>query len=79
MSGRRLRPRPAASAAERTDAHYRKVADHLIDQIERGTASWTQAWQPGEKALPRNVATGKCRWKPSGTPSCSAACASRWH
>ena len=59
MSGRRLGPRPPASAAERTDAYYRKVADHLIDQIERGTAPWTQAWQPGEKALPRNVATGK--------------------
>ena len=59
MSGRRLGARPAASAAERSDAYYRKVADHLIDQIERGTAPWTQAWQPGEKALPRNVATGK--------------------
>ena len=59
MSGRRLRDRAAASAAERTDAHYRKVADLLIDQIESGTASWTQAWQPGEKALPRNVSTGK--------------------
>ena len=35
------------------------MADHLIDQIESGTARWTQAWQPGEKALPRNVATGK--------------------
>ena len=60
MSGpRRLRSHPAASAAERSDAYYRKVADQLIDQIERGTAPWTQAWQPGEKALPRNVATGK--------------------
>ncbi len=59
MSGRMLRDRYAASAAEKTDAHYRKVADLLIDQIESGTASWTQAWQPGEKALPRNVSTGK--------------------
>ncbi|MYE06166.1 MAG: DUF1738 domain-containing protein [Chloroflexi bacterium] len=59
MSGRRLGPRPPASTAERSDAYYRKVADHLIDQIERGTAPWTQAWQPGEKAMPRNVATGK--------------------
>ena len=59
MSGRRLGPRPPASAAERSDAYYRKVADHLIDQIESGTAPWTQAWQPGEKSMPRNVATGK--------------------
>lgn len=59
MSGRRLRDRAATSAAERTDAHYRKVADLLNDQIESGTAIWTQAWQPGEKALPRNVSTGK--------------------
>ena len=49
----------AASAADRSEAYYRKVADHLIDQIEAGTAPWTQAWQPGEKAMARNVATGK--------------------
>ena len=59
MSGRRLGPRPPASAAERSEAYYRKVADHLIDQIESGTAPWTQAWRPGEKAMPRNVASGK--------------------
>ena len=57
--GRRLGPRPPASAAEGSDAYYRKIADRLIDQIENGTAPWTQAWQPGEKSLPRNVATGK--------------------
>ena len=49
----------AAGAADRSEAYYRKVADHLIDQIEAGTAPWTQAWQPGEKAMARNVATGK--------------------
>ena len=59
MSGRSLGLRPPAGAAERSDAYYRKVADHLIDQIESGTAPWTQAWQPGEKAMPRNVSTGK--------------------
>lgn len=62
MSGRSLGTRPAAGAAERSDACYRKVADHLIDRIESGTAPWTKAWRPGGKALPRNVATGKaCR------------------
>ena len=56
-AGRRLRTR--RDAAERTEAYYRKVAEQLIEQIDRGTARWTQAWQPGEKALPCNVATGK--------------------
>ena len=60
MSGpRRFRSRDAAAAAEKSEAYYRKVADQLIEQIEGGTARWTQAWQPGEKAMPRNVATGK--------------------
>ena len=60
MSGpRRFGSRPSASAAERSEAYYRKVADQLIEQIERGTARWTQAWQPGEKAMPRNVVSGK--------------------
>ena len=58
--GRRLRShRAAASAMERNDAYYRKVADQLIEQIEAGTAPWRQAWQPGEKAMPCNVVTGK--------------------
>ncbi len=57
--GRHGSRRGAASAAEKNEAYYRKVAEALIAQIEAGTARWTQAWQPGEKALPRNVATGK--------------------
>ena len=60
MSGPpRLGSRSAASAAERSEAYYRKVAEQLIKQIEDGTARWTQAWQPGEKAMPCNVASGK--------------------
>ena len=54
--GRRLGPR--RGAAERNEAYYRKVADSLIAQIEEGTAPWTQAWKPGEKAMPCNVVTG---------------------
>ena len=50
--------RTTASAAERNEAYYRKVAEQLIEQIEGGTARWTQAWQPGEKSMPRNVVTG---------------------
>ena len=41
------------------DDHYRQVADRLIAAIERGTAPWTQAWEPGTRKLPVNVSTGK--------------------
>ena len=41
------------------DDYYRRVAQSLVSQIEEGTACWTQAWKPGEKALPCNVKTGK--------------------
>ena len=48
-----------AARLHKVDEHYRHVADTLIAQIEEGTARWTQAWGPGEKALPANVRTGK--------------------
>ncbi len=51
------RTRRAAGAG--IDDHYRQVADRLIAAIERGTAPWTQAWQPGPARLPVNVASGK--------------------
>ena len=43
----------------KVDDYYRQVADRLIAQIERGTAPWTQAWEPGTQKLPCNVKTGK--------------------
>ncbi len=43
----------------KVEDYYRRVADSLIAQIERGAAPWTQAWKPGEKALPYNVKSGK--------------------
>ncbi len=49
----------AADRLERLDQYYRRVAETLIQQIEEGTARWTQAWKPGEKPLPANVKTGK--------------------
>ena len=60
MAGRR-RPSGGTTPAERTEEYYQKVANELIDQIERGTAPWTQAWTPGEARprLPANVKTGK--------------------
>ena len=57
--GRRLGSSPVAGAAERSKAYYRNVADQLIGQIERGTARWTQAWEPGERPMPRNLMTGR--------------------
>ena len=43
----------------KVEDYYRRVADSLIAQIERGTAPWTEAWRPGEKALPYNIKSGK--------------------
>ncbi len=65
-----MRPRPApavpgrgrsraARVTERTEDYHRQVAEALIAQIEKGTAPWTQAWGPGERALPANVKTGQ--------------------
>ena len=48
-----------SSPRSKVEDYYNQVADSLIKQIERGTAPWTQAWQPGEKAMPCNVKTGK--------------------
>ena len=40
-----------SSPGSKVEDYYNRVADSLIQQIERGTAPWTQAWQPGEKAM----------------------------
>ncbi len=45
--------------SDKVDDYFRQVADSLIGQIRRGTAPWTQAWKPGERAMPANVRTGK--------------------
>ena len=57
----RRRPSGGPTSAERTEEYYRKVAEALIEQIERGTAPWTQGWTAGEsqRRLPANVKTGK--------------------
>ncbi|MDE0100847.1 MAG: zincin-like metallopeptidase domain-containing protein [Bryobacterales bacterium] len=41
------------------DDYFQKVAESLVKEIERGTAPWVQAWEPGVKILPYNVKTGK--------------------
>ena len=43
----------------RVEDCYHRVADSLID---RGTAPWTEARKPGQKALPHNIKFGQpCR------------------
>ena len=57
---RRRRSRPsAAEARRRIEEYHRRVADALIEQIERGTAPWTEAWKPGGTGLPCNIKSGK--------------------
>ena len=49
----------ARSREARADDYHRRVADALIQQIRRGTAPWTRAWEPGGRALPANLKTGQ--------------------
>ena len=78
--GLRLGPRRgAAGAAEKSEAYYRKVADQLIEQTEKGTVRWTQIWQLGEKAMPRYVVTGEAyRGGNSVWPAGAATATKRW-
>ena len=41
------------------EKYHREVADFLLKEIKAGTVPWRQAWKPGEKVMPRNVATGR--------------------
>ena len=60
MLRRKYRPRrPRVNPAKAIEDYYQQVASGLIEQIEGGTAPWTEAWKPGEKSLPYNVKTGK--------------------
>ena len=45
--------------AQGRENYFRRVADVLIAQIKAGTAPWVQSWQPGERAQPYNLKTGK--------------------
>ena len=55
---RRARSRGGGSP-DACEAYHRQVADALIQQIRRGTAPWTRAWEPGERVMPSNVKTGQ--------------------
>ncbi len=51
--------RRASRRSANLDDYFQKVAESLVEQVERGTAPWVQAWDAGAKALPYNVKTGK--------------------
>ena len=55
---RRARSRGGGSP-DACEAYHRQVADALIQQIQRGTAPWARAWEPGERVMPSNVKTGQ--------------------
>ena len=40
-------------------AYYARFADEIIQRIKEGTAPWQKPWQPGERALPENLASGR--------------------
>ena len=48
-----------ADRRSRVDDFYRRVAETLIERMQEGKATWTQAWEPGANSLPYNVKTGK--------------------
>ena len=39
--------------------YYTEFAEKLIERIRAGTAPWQKPWQPGESALPKNMASGQ--------------------
>ena len=59
MARRRRRRSDPAKRLQRVDDFHRKVADALIERMQEGKATWTQAWEPGASTLPYNVSTGK--------------------
>ncbi len=57
-----MRKVPAVSRPDSrppAEDYFSRVANALIAQIRNGTAPWTEAWKPGERALPWNLKTGK--------------------
>ena len=51
--------RRQAEARDWLEDHQRKAAARIIGQIKRGLAFWQRSWEPGEKFLPVNLATGR--------------------
>ena len=47
-----------ARSAKQQD-YYQRFADRIIERIKEGTAPWQKPWQPGERVLPENLASGR--------------------
>ena len=47
------------SPRETSEEYWKKFADKLIEQIEKGTAPWQKSWARGERHTPENVQTGR--------------------
>ena len=45
--------------SDRQKDYYQRFADEIIRRIRDGTAPWQKPWQPGERALPHNMASGR--------------------
>ena len=41
------------------DAYHEQFAARIIKALEAGTAPWQKPWQPGERILPHNFASGR--------------------
>lgn len=44
--------------ADAGGSYAQRVAEALIEQLERGTAPWLKPWNPGERYMPYNGVTG---------------------
>lgn len=38
--------------------YYEQISERLIEQLEQGTAPFTEPWVPGEQTMPYNPTTG---------------------
>ena len=45
--------------SDKQQDYYQQFADRIIQRIREGTATWQKPWQPGERVLPENLATGR--------------------
>ena len=44
---------------DREDEYHKQFAERIIEALKAGTAPWQKPWQPGERVLPHNFASGR--------------------
>ena len=49
---------PAKTGPSKLRDYHEKVANLIIEQIEKGVAPWQKPWKPGERAMPENLSSG---------------------